>query len=190
MIGVYLLVTIWLHFSSLSHVSLGNILDGNAPLSLVPSPDSTTLSATPLNLYLEVSQLNGVITGSRVLVDGLEVGSVVSVSLQENQSNSADLDSVIPKTLMLHPKYLLQLEISGSHAQNLRFGTVGLITSPLVLSKNTAPISLIELLVPDKETHSLLEPGAHLKGYSSYSEFWSADLGRFNRGFQAAELRG
>lgn len=183
MIGVYLLVTIWLHFSSLSNVSLGNLLDGNVPLSLAPSPD-----VTPLNLYLEVSQLNGVAAGSSVLVDGLEVGSVISVSLQETQGNNTDLEKVVPKTLMLHPKYLLQLEVSGSHAQNLRFGTVGLITS--ILSKNTDQTSLVELLVPDKETHAPLEAGAHLKGYCSYSEFWSADLGRFNRGFQAAELKG
>ena len=167
MVGIYLLVAVFTQFSP-------------SNLNIFPA-----LSAGPSEVAVEFDELNGIRLGSAVIAEGQLIGVVSNIS-----SVGSELSSENQPDLGNNPtSYQLTVRIAPSYRNLLRRGTVALIASPLSRTR-VRPETVVEFMLP-LPPQPILKNGESIVGYSSYREFWSADLtkaGLQKDAFQLAKL--
>ena len=151
MIGIYLLFSIITQFS---------------PQNIWALADSG-----PAEVSVEFERLNGIKVGAPVLAEGQLIGTVSRISNLDPAAATTGIQTVASKS----SAFEVSVKISPRHRGLLRQGTIALIKSPLSASR-VHPETVVELLLPTNSNRPVLQPGAHIAGYSSFEEFWSADL--------------
>jgi hypothetical protein len=150
MVALYFLVSLFSHFS--------------------PQNAFLPIHNGPSKVIVEFADLKGISVGSAVLLDGHLVGKVNSVI----DSNIGDLQTAAE----LSPStFSVSLSIAPSYRSLIRRGTVALIKSPLTF-KSDSPRPVVELLIPKESSQAVLDDGEKIFGFSSFEEFWTADLSK------------
>jgi hypothetical protein len=153
MICIYLLVTLITQFST---QNLYAALDVGAS-----------------EVSIEFQQLNGVTLGAPVLVEGRLVGVVASITTVEHQHSKQE---------GLQERYNIKVKIAPGNRSQLRAGTIGLITSPVTPFSSKSE-TVVELITPTNVKTKVLQHGELIVGYSSLTEFWSAEHARDDLGY-------
>jgi len=122
----------------------------------------------PSEVLVDFADVKGVSVGAAVLLDGHLIGKVNSVEGGDEVEDSSN-------QIMQSSNFTVSLSIAPTYRNLIKQGTIALIKSPLTFKSN-APRSVVELLIPEKKSNELLINGSRIFGFSSYQEFWSADL--------------
>ncbi len=138
---------------------------------LSPSNLAGFSSLGPTEFSVEFPKLNGIQVGAPVVLQGQLVGTVAGISsLAEGESVTG-----LSREVRDDGGYAITVRISPQHRGLIRKGTVALIKSPLSAAR-VKPEVVVELLLSPKANSPVLKAGDHIVGYSSFEEFWSADL--------------
>ena len=124
------------------------------------------ISKSETDLYVEVSALNGLERGSKVLNNGLVVGSISFVDSKKDGSAIIGVD-------------LIKTKLPSS--------SIAVIKSPMTID----PINrqtLLEFFAPINIATEMMRRGSTIKGFCSFEEFWKADLGKISPSYEAASI--
>ena len=135
---------------------------------------SSPALATAVNKYeadvvVEISELNGLEIGSKVLNKGIIVGKVNFVRKLEKNSAHVGVD--------LNHKIL----------KSLPSGTIGLVKSPMTVDPANRQ-TLLEFFNPLDTSSTKIKRGSTIKGFSSFEEFWKADLGKASDSYETTSI--
>jgi hypothetical protein len=138
---------------------------------LSPSNLAGFSSLGPAEFSVEFPKLNGIQVGAPVVLQGQLIGTVANISsLAEGESLTG-----LNKQMDDEAGYAIKVRITPQHRGLIRKGTVALIKSPLSAAR-VKPEVVVEFLLSPKTNSPVLKAGDHIVGYSSFEEFWSADL--------------
>ena len=137
-----------------------------------PSAYAKGVNKNEADVLVEVSALNGLERGSKVLSNGIIVGKVSFVDSREGG------------------KSVLGVDLGRSTSigvLNLSSDTIALIKSPMTVDPNNR-LTLLELFIPTKDSSKSLKKGNTIKGFCSFEEFWKADLGEIGSSYETNSL--
>jgi len=115
-------------------------------------PASASLNKA--DIIIELNEVKDLNSNSKVIINGIIVGKVSFVANQEN-------------------KNLVGLNLDEKHLNNLNYSTIAILKSPMTVEPEYRHTS-IELITPDEVSKEIPNK---IKGFSTFQEFWTADLG-------------
>ena len=118
------------------------------------SSNSTNASLNNADIIIELNEVKDLNANSKVIINGIIAGSVRFVANQDG-------------------KNIVGLDLDNKSLNNLNYSTIAIIKSPMTVDPENRSTS-IELITPDEISGDL---PSKIKGFSSFKEFWTADLG-------------
>lgn len=134
---------------------------------------ATAVRKNEADIKVEVSDLNGIEIGSKVLNNGLVVGKVAFV--EKNKNNFS----------------VIGVDLQPGTFKTLPVGIIGMIKSPMTIdpvNRNT----LLEFFAPSdrslNDSSENIKRGSTVRGFSSFEEFWKADLGKISSSYERLSI--
>ena len=116
--------------------------------------NSTKASLNSADIVIELNELKDLDTNSKVIINGIIAGDVNFVANQDN-------------------KKIVGLNLEKKSLNSLNYSTIAIIKSPMTVDPENRSTS-IELITPDEISGEIPNK---IKGFCSFEEFWTADLG-------------
>ena len=169
MLGIYLLVSIFTQLTPQNLLALESVVP---VVNSIPKEADAARLAPGEEIAIEFRSLNGLKVGSAVLYEGKLVGEVSAISAHRNSVTGIDMSD--PQAQAFEVKARLTQE-----GVRLKYGAVALIKAPFSPLQKS-PKAVVEFLQPldsvrNTPSKQMLRT---LVGYSSFHEFWTADLSR------------
>ena len=114
----------------------------------------TKASLNSADIVIELNELKDLDTNSKVIINGIIAGDVNFVANQDN-------------------KKIVGLNLEKKSLNSLNYSTIAIIKSPMTVDPENRSTS-IELITPDEISGEIPNK---IKGFCSFEEFWTADLG-------------
>ncbi len=111
-------------------------------------------SLSNADVIIELNEVKDLNSNSKVIINGIIVGKVGFVA---NEGN----------------KNVVGLNLDEKYLNSLNYSTIAILKSPMTVEPEYRHTS-IELITPDQVSKEI---PSKIKGFSTFQEFWTADLG-------------